>query len=385
MRILYLNPGGSAHGGAERSLALLIAGMVSRGHEAYVKLLAPGDAGRLFSSVGATVIGVEGRAVLARTRRHGSALSFAIGAVRSVPEVLHVARSIRSLAGDLQADVVHSNGFRSHILAPLLRPGGPPQLWSLRDVAPVPLPRAALRVSSLAVDAIVANSRATAAQVAGRPGVVVIPNPVSTFPALPDQASARAALGLPLDRTIIAVIAHLHPTKGHHVAIEALECWDPASRPVIAIAGGSIYPGESEPYEAKLHHLVRERALEHDVVFLGSVEDVSVVYAAADVVVHPAVHPEGFARVVVEAQMTSVPVVATALGGVLDLIDDGKTGWLVPPGNAGALYSAVDSVCRDRDAARAMAARALSSAERFAPERHVDAFEAVYQKVESSR
>ena len=172
---------------------------------------------------------------MAGTRRHGSTLSFAIGAVRSVPEVLQVARSIRSLSDDLQADVVHSNGFRSHVLAPLLRPGGPPQLWSLRDVAPGPLPRAALRISSMAVDAIVANSTASAAQLAGRPGVVVIPNAVSTSPALPDQASARAKLGLPSDRTVIAVIA---PTcirqRGIISRSKHSIVGDPASRPIIA-------------------------------------------------------------------------------------------------------------------------------------------------------
>ena len=380
MKILYLNPGGSAQGGAERSLALLIAGLVGRGHRAYVKLLAPGDAASLFSDAGATIVHSESRAVLARVRRHSSPLSFMREAAASAPEAVRVAQRIRRLARDLEADIVHSNGFRSHVLAPLIRPGGPPNVWSLRDVAPVPLPRAALRLSSRAVAAIAANSGATAVQLAGRRNVEVVPNPVADFGTLPDRRDARARLGLPADRPILAVVAHIHPTKGHHVAIESVGCWPRSCRPLLVVAGASIYPG-SEPYETRLRRHIRERELERDVILLGGVEEVRHVYAAADILLHPALHPEGFARVVVEAQLVGVPVVATGVGAVVELIEDGTTGMLVPPSDPLALHAAVDALLSDPVATRVLSARARSAAARFAPERHVHAIEALYQRV----
>lgn len=381
MRILFLNPGGSALGGAERSLALLITGLVGRGHEVYVKLLTPGDASDLFSDAGATIVDTEPAAVLDRVRMHSSSLSFLLHVGESAPDVVRVALRIRRLARELRPDIIHSNGFRSHVLAPLLRPGGPPHVWSVRDVAAGPMPRAALRLSSRAAAAIAVNSAATAVQLAGRPGVQVIHNPIAGFGSLPDRLGARVTLGLPADRPVIAIIAHMHQKKGHHVAIESIGCWPRGSRPLLAVAGASIYTGESEPYVARLRRLISERELERDVVLLGGVEDVRHVYAAADVAVHPAVHPEGFGRAVVESQLAGLPVVATRLGAVAEFIEDGVTGVLVPPSDPLALHRAIDTLFRDPIAARALGERARSAAARFSPEYHVRAIEALYRRV----
>jgi glycosyltransferase involved in cell wall biosynthesis len=116
-------------------------------------------------------------------------------------------------------------------------------------------------------------------------------------------------------------------------------------------------------------------------MLLGGVDDVRQVYAAADVVVHPALHPEGFARVIVEAQLAGVPVVATRTGAAIELIEEGITGLLVPPSDPLALHAAVNALLSDPVAARALSARARSAAARFRPEYHVRAMEALYQRV----
>ena len=382
MRVLYLNPGGSSQGGAERSLALLVRGMVSRGHEVFVEVLLPGDASDLFAQMGATVRTRAFR--LDRVPRHGTTLSFATGAALSVPTVAGLASSIRRDAHELSIDIVHSNGFRTHLLAPLLRRRGLRQVWSLRDRAPRRSQRLALGGASAAVDAVVANSRFTAQQLPWRRSrVEVVPNPIEAVP-IPARGDARAKLGLPPDRKVVAVVAHLHYTKGHHVAIEALAGWQEEDRPLLVIAGAPLYGLASEHYEAELRRLVSRFGLESHVVMLGGVDDVSLVYASADVVIQPAIHPEGFGRVVVEAQLAGVPVAATGTGGTMELIDDGESGLLFPPGDAAALRSATVRLLSDHRLDSSLVEQGKTAATRFSVQRHVSAMERVYRRVLAS-
>lgn len=379
MRILYLSPGGSAQGGAERSLALLIRGMVSRGHDVFIAVLAPGDASEAFAAAGATVF--NRTAALDRVRRHGTALSFVAGIVRSAPAVARLAARLRRDARELDIDIVHSNGFRTHLLTPLLRGGRRRMVWALRDRAPRRSQRVGLVLASLATHAVVANSRFTAQQLSwARRPVDVVPNPVRADAAVP-RHDARAALSLPADRPVVAVVSHLHPSKGHHVAVEAMAGWEGDDRPCLALAGACIYGDASTAYEAELRNLTASHGLEGDVVLLGGVSDVGLIYASADVVVQPAIYPEGFGRVVVEAQLAGVPVIATDLGGARELIEDGTSGLLVPPGDPAALRAGIARVLACSDLTRRLVVGGKDSARRFSADRHVDAVEDIYRRV----
>lgn len=378
MRILYLNTGGSAQGGAERSLTLLIRGMVSRGHDVYVAVLSPGDAGGAFAAAGATVLSRTAR--LDRVRRHGTWLAFVAGMARSVPAVARLVRLVRHDARDFRVDIIHSNGFRTHLLAPLLRGGGWRVVWSLRDRAPRRPQRVALAVASVAAHAVVANSRFTAQQLSDRRRVDVVPNPVRAEALVP-RDDARARLGLPADRAVVAVVAHLHPSKGHHLVLEAMAGWEGDDRPYLAIAGACLYGEASNEYEEELRNLTASYGLEEDLVLLGGVADVGLVYSSADVVVQPAIHPEGFGRVVVEAQLAGIPVIATDIGGAQELIEDGASGLLVPPGDPAALRTAIARALRCPDLTRRLVDGGTASARRFSEERHVDAMDEIYRRV----
>ena len=124
MKVLFVNPGGQAQGGAERSLAALIGGMSERGHEPLVALLARGDAATAFTTAGA-VVGVLADE-LRVAPRHGSTAQFVRGAVSAAPAVLRIGMDLRRLATRHGIDVIHSNGYRSHLLSPILAPGDRP-------------------------------------------------------------------------------------------------------------------------------------------------------------------------------------------------------------------------------------------------------------------
>ena len=93
-------------------------------------------------------------------------------------------------------------------------------------------------------------------------------------------------------------------------------------------------------------------------VFAGYQEDMAAIYEAVDLVVHPP-EREPFGRVVAEAMAMGKPVVAVNAGGPSEIIRSGTDGWLVPPGNAEAMATAVISLARDtaRRASLAHAAR----------------------------
>lgn len=379
MRILFVNPGGDAAGGAERSLVLLIRELVRRGHELGVVTLASGDAGDVFASAGAIIVADGLRHELGGVRRHGSAADLIRGASRTLGPAVSAARAIRSQARSFAADLIHTNGLRAHLLTPLLARASP-VVWSLRERPPGALARAMVRAAARAAVAITAPSLFAAELASGcRRPVYVIPNPVE--PAAPaDRRVARASLGLPAGRPVVAVLAHLHPTKGQHVAIAAWRRLR-APRPLLVLAGGDLYGQASTAYRTALQQSILSGGLTGDVLLVGLVADPAQLYAASDLVLHPALHPEGFGRSVAEAQVAGVPVVATSIGAAVELIEHGRSGMLAPPGNGSALAEAVSLVLEDPALQRRLRAGGLALAARYRPESHAASMESVYRAV----
>ena len=105
-----------------------------------------------------------------------------------------------------------------------------------------------------------------------------------------------------------------------------------------------------------------QHGLGERVHFLGFRHDIAPLMRAADVVVHASTLPEPFGRVIVEGMLARRPVIATAAGGVGEIIDDGRTGVLVPPGDAAAIARAVQALRDDPGRAAALAAAGAAHA-----------------------
>lgn len=378
MRICFVNPGHASLGGAERSLTLLVGTLSERGHRCSVVLFEEGTAAAAFAGAGAEVDVIE--TALGSVRRHGSGWAFATQAIAAAPQALAAAAGVRRVARSFRADILHSNGYRSHMLSPMLRSESRRIVWSLRDAAPSPASRSALRLAARSVDGIAANSRYTAnAFGATRAQVAVVGNPLEVGAKL-DPAAARATLGLPAHRPIVSLVAHLHPSKGHHVAIEAWRQLPAENRPLLVVAGAEIYGRASVEYGARLRGQIDAAGLADDVRLLGPIEDIGLVYDAADVHLHPAIHPEGFGRAVAEAQLHGVPVVATRLGGVVELVED-FGGTLIPPNDPSAICASIAEVLGDPGAGPRARRSALDASGRHDPDRHAQAVLALYRRI----
>lgn len=196
--------------------------------------------------------------------------------------------------------------------------------------------------------------------------IAVIPNGVDGA-AWPDSRSAAFRPG----RTVVTV-ANLRPEKGHETLIDA------AGLVAAEFPDVTFQIVGDGPRRQALEALVHARGLPATVRFLGHRDDVPALLSEADVFVLPS-RSEAFPNGVIEAMAAGLPVVASAVGGLLDLIEHGRTGLLVPPGESGPLAAAVRGLLTDRrTAARLGAAARAHVREHYSFERMVGAFEALY-------
>ncbi len=169
-----------------------------------------------------------------------------------------------------------------------------------------------------------------------------------------------------------AVIGRLFPDKGHRYFLTAL-AKTAEEYPTI----GAWIVGDGPARDAVAED-VRDLGLESTVKLCGVRRDMRNVYGCVDFVVIPSLR-EGLPYVLLEAMSLRVPVLATAVGEIPSLIEDGATGLLVPPGDAEALAKGMKRLLDSPENARAMAERAFRLVqERFSAERMARSTEALY-------
>lgn len=134
------------------------------------------------------------------------------------------------------------------------------------------------------------------------------------------------------------------------------------------------------PQRRALERLAADLGLDDRVVFAGWREDARDLLAALDVLAVPS-REDGSPLVVLEALGSSVPVVASRVGGIPDQVTDGREGLLVPPGNADAFGAALARVLHDPNLRAALAAAGPARAEQCSHRRMVDAVDAHYRRL----
>ncbi|HEU4453959.1 MAG TPA: glycosyltransferase family 4 protein [Longimicrobium sp.] len=182
--------------------------------------------------------------------------------------------------------------------------------------------------------------------------------------ACPDRTLLHRALGAGGERPVIFCAGRVQPYKGMQTLVEAaaLLCADGAGDFDVAIAGDG-------PYLEELRALAAARGLEN-VHFLGRRTDVPALLPGAAIAVVPSLWEEAFGLAVVEAMAAGVPLVASRTGGVPELVEEEKTGLLVPPGDARALAGALRRLLRDERLRASMEAHGPAAAQRrFSMER----------------
>jgi glycosyltransferase involved in cell wall biosynthesis len=184
----------------------------------------------------------------------------------------------------------------------------------------------------------------------------------------------REEYGLPDATQLVGVVARLEAEKGHPTLLDA---WPAVVRRVpnarLLVVGEGSRREELEAQAAAL-------GITEWVVFTGRRDDVPAVTAALDVAVLPS-YREAQGLTILEAMALSRPVVASAVGGIPEVIEDGRTGLLVPPHDAGALAAAITRLLTDHAYADLLAKGGHDLVhDRFCVERMVFAIEEIYDE-----
>ena len=169
----------------------------------------------------------------------------------------------------------------------------------------------------------------------------------TNIPQRPTEASilkARNHLALDPSKLVVFSLGHLGEIKGHQFTLEALAKLLPNHPDLVLYIAGDGSQKEKTTLEA----LTQQLDISNHVVFLGQIDNAPEWMEAADIFVQPSLE-EAFGLVFIEAGAMAKPVVATQVGGIVDIIENGKTGILVPPSNSEALAEALEQLVLSSD------------------------------------
>ena len=360
--VLFVSERADFYGGGQRSLFDLAASLRGTRFEPLVVL--PGE--------GALAAALHGAGVATRVL---PLPPLAGGALFAAPRAL---AALARLARRSGADLFHSDSPRTALYAGtaagLL---DRPHLWHVRASRPSSefADAALLALCDLAV----AVSRAAARRsgpLARSPRSRVVLTGVPAPSCLP-RAEARARLGLPGEGFVAGMVGRVETDKGIEEAIEALPLLRAARSGARLVLLGDAEAGQAEA----VRRLAAGRGLSDAVQLAGGVPEAAPFLSAFDLLLHPSRH-EALPRALLEALHAGVPVVAAAVGGIPEAIEDGASGLLVPPRDGAALGAAAARLARDPALAASLAGAGRDRARRlFSLDRMTAAVRGLYDEI----
>jgi glycosyltransferase involved in cell wall biosynthesis len=359
--VLFVDQSGQL-GGAEFSLLPLAA---TWGARREVLLLSDGPFRTRLEALGVPV-SVASETSVSRIRRDRLWLN----GFAALPGIV---RQVRAIARHAEPfDVLFLNTQKALVLGALGKPLHRKKIvWYLHDIMSSehfgPLQRRIVRwLARHAVDRVIANSRASADSLVtlahcAPEAVPVVHNGIDLdafdLAEGPDMGALRRKLGLPENVYLAGLFGRLAPWKGQHVALDAL-----ARVPDLhLVLVGSAMFGEQDYVDA-LHEQARRLGVSDRLIFAGFRDDMPSWMKSVDVILHTSTEPEPFGRVIVEGMAAGRPVIATEAGGVTEIVEHRRNGWLVQPGDCVALAEAIATLRRAPDLAKRLAAEARDDA-----------------------
>lgn len=200
-----------------------------------------------------------------------------------------------------------------------------------------------------------------------------------------DTLQVRKEFGCTSEQVLVGIVGRIDWWKGHEFFLEAMADVVNKNHNIRGLIIGGLAElsyDSSSSYLDRLHVMVKSLGLGEKIIFTGHRSDVPCLVAALDVVVHASSAPEPFGLTVIEGMAAGKPVVATAAGGVLDIIEDGVNGLLVPCKDSKAMARAILQILSDRDKAEqmGMAARRRVT-EKFTVQHQVIAVQKLYESI----
>lgn len=302
------------------------------------------------------------------------ALDVPVVALGTKPSRLAKLQALRSLVAELQPEVIHSYSFYTNVLA----------WWVARGTAAIPI--GAVQSNFIAERQNnwkllgKLSARWPAAQVFNSSTAMQNAEGVATF--FRPRRSYVVKNGVDLDK----FSPQRHPERGYILAVGSLlpvKCWDRLIRAIADLTEKGLAPevlhAGSGPLREELEGMARDLRVEHVFRFLGNRHDIASLLAGAAFLAHTS-DVEGLPNVVLEAMACGRAVVATDAGDIPYLVEDGKTGFVVPRQDETALANRMATLLADPELSRRMGEAGRIKAEReFSLERLTSETFAVYR------
>jgi glycosyltransferase involved in cell wall biosynthesis/CelD/BcsL family acetyltransferase involved in cellulose biosynthesis len=293
--------------------------------------------------------------------------------------------------------MVHTYGFYPNVLAvPAARlEGGSIVVASIRDITDHlrPVQRRVQRSVCRLADAILVNAEGVRQRLVAdgwdSERITVIRNGID-LRRFRERGSApwiRRELGVPAGAPLVTVICRLTPLKGVEYFLEAAAKLAPRvpDARFLVVGDGTFLNGKSaqaDPYRLSLMQEAARLGLGDRMIFTGMRLDVPEILSESTVSVLASIGLEGLSNAILESMAAGAPVVATRVGGNAEAVDDGVTGFVVPPRDPAAMAEALLRVLEDPDMGRRFGdAGRRQAVERFSMERMVRQTEDFYEEL----
>jgi glycosyltransferase involved in cell wall biosynthesis len=397
MRLLYLNPLASM-GGAERVLLDLL-GMVRRTRPTWPIGLVVGHDGPLADD--ARRLGVKTIiapfpkefARLGDAGLSGAAWPRFVGrAVSGSVSILKYVRDIRREVAAFAPDIMHSNGYKMHLVAACARPAHAALIWHFHDyLSSRPVSSRLIKQLKGRCSAIAAVSESVAMDIRAELGsavdITTVWNAVDLARFTPEgpRLDLDGLAGLPPASpgvVRVGLVATFARWKGHALFLEML-------KPIVSthnvrgyIVGGPLYETDGSQYSIEELRAVAARlGIGASIGFTGFVQDSSAALRALDIVVHASTSPEPFGLSIAEAMATARPVVVSNAGGVVELVTPERDALTYPPGDRDALSRQVQRLVINPSLRRKLGVAARqTAAEQFNPVRFAEQMLSLYAR-----
>ncbi|WGV29223.1 glycosyltransferase family 4 protein [Halotia branconii] len=307
--------------------------------------------------------------------------------VKILPSIQKYLREFQQSLRELNPDLIHSNGIKTHLLTSLVRVKGIPVVWHIHDFySSRPLIAQALKWLSDRATLGIAISQAVAKDATSllpRLPIEVVYNMIDVNYFSP----APLSLHLPLRVGLVATFARW---KGHDIFLKAIANIV-RSRPDLKvrfyIVGGAIYQTRGSQFsEQELKNQASDLGIADKVDFLGFQQDIAEIYRWLDIVVHASTQPEPFGLAIIEAMACGKPVIVSQAGGAAELFTHNYDAIGVSPGEPIALAAAILDLLENTEKRQAISQKARYTAtERFSNEDLAQKIMAVYNFVLNSK
>jgi L-malate glycosyltransferase len=381
LKILFHNHT-SQVSGAERVLLTILAGLNRNRFEAVLVCPTGGQLQR------------EARALnvdCADVAQLNARFTWKIGAlIRYFLSFVSAIFQVRARVREVDPDLVHANSVRAGLVVSAATAGlGIPIVWHVHDLLPKHPLSTCIRLFTLMRPPfrVVVVANAAADRFKGkllrrfpkRVRVTVVYNSVAAkLPSKSGSVSIRKELRIRSSDRLIGIVGNLSPVKGQLELIRAFAKVRQRFPNLALLVVGAALFNRGDGYERQLSAEVRALGLDHCVRFLGQRSDVPAIMAALDLLVMNS-RSEAFPLVALEGMTAGVPVLATAVGGLTELITHEKNGWLVPLGDEEKLVEGMASLLERPQSSAAIATCARQCVIRnFPAHKFISRIETIY-------